>query len=232
MRIQIKANTKEMETRLGNLVKKQMPFALSRSVTKTATLTRDEQLFTEYNKFFEMRNKPFFKSVHAVAASDLRFAKQTGVAIAAIQPQDAPRPVGTTRGGRGRKANTEFMKRHVTGGVKAPKGKLIAIPFSKAGIPRKKGGRTAGAIVKGKQPTALLNGRGFINKTTKGKIILFRKVGRGKSAKNEAMYHLKPAATIKGGYNPIRAARVGVKKWFEPTFKKNFIRALRTAKLR
>jgi len=46
------------------------------------------------------------------------------------------------------------------------------------------------------------------------------------------MYHLKPAATIKGGYNPIRAARVGVGKHFKPTFEKMFIAALRTAKLR
>ena len=232
MRVSIKANTKEMEAKLANLVQKQIPFALTKTVTKVATLTRDEQLYQEYNKFFEMRNKPFFRAVHSVAASQLRFTKQTGVAVASIQRQDAPRPVGTTRAGRGRKANTSFMTKHASGGIKTAKGKLIAIPLSTAKLPRKKGGRNAGAIVKGKQPKALLQGRGFIVDTKKGKKVLFRRVGRGKKSNIEAMYHLRPAATIQGGYNPMRAARIGVRKWFAPTFNRNMIKALKTARMR
>jgi len=232
VRLSISANTKEMEDRLTNLVKKQIPFALSRTVTKVATLTRDEQIYQEYNKFFEMRNKPFFRSVHSVAPAQLRFTKQTGVAVASIQRQDSPRPVGTLPARGGRKANTSFMERHAKGGIKTPRGKFIAVPISGANLPRKKGGRQAGAIVKGKQPKALLQGRGFIVNTKKGKSVLFRRVGRGKKSTIEAMYHLQPSASIKGGYNPARAARIGVRKWFGPTFNRNMIKALKTARLR
>jgi hypothetical protein len=124
------------------------------------------------------------------------------------------------------------MERHARGGIKTPKGKFIAVPISGANLPRKKGGRQAGAIVKGKQPKALLQGRGFIVNTKKGKAVLFRRVGRGKKSSIEAMYHLQPSASIKGGYNPARAARIGVRKWFGPTFNRNFISALKTARLR
>ena len=232
MRVSIKANTKEMSDRLGDLVKSQMPFALARTVTKVATLTRDEQLFREYNTFFEMRNKPFFRTVHTVAPADLRFAKQTGVAVAAIQRQDAPRPVGTLPSRSGRTVRTEFMKDHAGGAVRSARKSKIAVPFTSANLPRKKGGRNAGAIVKSKTPGALLDNRGFIVNTKGGKTILFRRVGRGKQSKIEPMYHLRPNVTIKGGYNPLRAARVGVRKWFSPTFQRNFINAVRKARLR
>jgi hypothetical protein len=46
------------------------------------------------------------------------------------------------------------------------------------------------------------------------------------------MYHLRPNVTIKGGYNPMRAARVGVRKHFKPTFQEMFINAVRNARLR
>ena len=149
MRVSIKANTKEMEARLANLVQKQLPFALTKTVTKVATLTRDEQIYQEYNKFFEMRNKPFFRSVHSVAPAQLRFTKQTGVAVASIQRQDSPRPVGTLPARGGRKADTSFMERHARGGIKTPKGKFIAVPISGANLPRKKGGRQAGGAQRG-----------------------------------------------------------------------------------
>ena len=232
MRVSIKANTKEMEDRLSRMVRQQLPFAMTRTVTQVATMTRNQEMYREYNKFFEMRNKPFFRSVHSVAPAQLRFTKQTGVAIASIQRQDSPRPVGTLPARGGRKAYTSFMTKHASGGIKTPKGKLIAVPISDANLPRKKGGRKAGAIVEGKQPKALMQGRGFIVNTKKGKTVLFRRVGRGKKSNIEAMYHLQPSASIKGGYNPMGAARKGVTRWFRPTFTLYFKKAMQTAKLR
>ena len=64
------------------------------------------------------------------------------------------------------------------------------------------------------------------------KKVLFRRVGRGKKSNIEAMYHLRPAATIQGGYNPMRGGRIRVRKWFTPTFNRNMIKALKTARMR
>jgi hypothetical protein len=232
MRVRIEANTKEMSDRLNEMVVNQIPFALARTVTKVATMTRDEQLFQEYNNFFDMRNKPFFRTVHSVAPADLRFAKQTGVAIAGIQRLDSPRPVGTLQVRGSREVRTEFMRDFVSGSIRTPQKSKIAVPFEDANLPRLKGGRTAGAIVANKKPKAILQGRGFILKTKKNKLIIFRRVGRGKSSTVEAMYHLQDSVKMKRGYNPLRAARVGVRKHLKGTFTRNFRKAIFTAKLR
>ena len=225
IKISIQSNADGYAKRLNEMAQRQIPFVASRTVTKVATLTRDEQLFQEYSKFFTVRNKPFFKTVHSVAASDHNFTRRSGYAVASIQPQDDPRPIGTTSPRGGRKANTQFMKRHVNGGAKTPKGGgSIAIPISARNIPRKSGGKGAGGIVAKALPKNIMaSGKGFIS-GKKGRSTLFIKFGEDEK---QAMYILRPSAQIKGGYNPLRAARRGVKKWFERTFRIQMTRAIR-----
>ena len=232
--ITIKSDSAIMHKKLDELIKNQLPFALSRGLNKAISLTRDEQVYQEYDKFFEVRNKAFFKQVHSISNSKKSQVRSFGAAIAAIQQSSLPPPMGARKQGRGRSAQTSFMKKHVTGGVKTPKGTKIAIPFTQGAgavypITRRKAGAKAGAIVKSKEPRALTSkSTGFIGKSKRGKsFIAVRTKGSIQFA-----YNLATTATIKGGYNPERAARRGLQKWFAPSFRKSFIGALRSSKLR
>jgi len=235
MRISIKADTPQMERKLRNLVDKQLAFAAAVAATKTAVQVRNDFVLPAYRKAFEARNKPFEKVVHNVAAADARSAKATRTAVAAIKRKDAPHIPGTTkrqeRSGRG-PASTDFMKRHVKGGVKAPKGgSKIAIPITGSPVSRRKGGPKAGAITKTFQPkTVMQSDRGFILRSKKsGKSFIARRMARGKV---QVLYTLANNATIQASYNPLPRARIGVQKLYPRQFRRAFLAALKTARLR
>lgn len=231
--ISIKADTEQMRRKLDNMVKKQLSFAVTKTVTQTATVVRDDYVLKEYRRNFTSRNKAFEKSVHSVAASHLGSTRRTGVAVAAIMPRDGKRPAGTTRSKPPAKLNTSFMNRHVTGGTKTPKnGRKIAIPIKSAPITRKTAGRGAGGIRNNYLPETLMKNteRAFIKTNKRGNSILYRKFGRGK--KLQPMYVLKPSANIKRRHNPLPEARRGVAFHFPRLFRRNFIKAIKTAKLR
>lgn len=230
----IKANTVEMQRKLENVVRKQIPFAASRAVTQTATVVRDDYVLREYRRSFTSRNKAFEKTFHSVAAANVKSTRATGVAVAAIMPRDGKRPAGTTRAKSPANLDTAFMRRHVSGGIKTPKnGRKIAIPVKSAPITRKTAGRGAGGIRNNYLPETLMKNKqkAFIKTNKKGNSILYRKFGRG-GKKLQPMYVLKPAANIRGGYNPLPEARRGVAFHFPRLFRRNFIKAIKTAKLR
>jgi len=235
MRLTIKADTPQMERRLQALVDKQLAFAAAVAATKTAVQVRNDFVLPQYRKTFEARNKPFEKVVHNVAAADARSAKATRTAVAAIKRKDAPYIPGTTkrqeRSGRG-PASTDFMKRHATGGVKAPKGgSKIAIPITNGPISRRKGGPKAGAVTKTFEPKTIMNsGRGFILRSKKsGKSFIARRMARGKV---QVLYTLANSATIPRSYDPLPRARIGVQKLYPRQFRRAFMAALKTARLR
>ena len=218
--VTIQSNSKQVQEQLRNLATREIHFAAARAVTQTATMTRDGQLFQEYNRFFTVRNKQFFKLVHGVAAADIGSTKRTGVAVAAISPRDEPRPAGTTKGRSApKKLDTSFMKRHVKGGNKrSARGGKVTVPISNSPIKRLR----SGSISKTYKPKNVMQKNGFIQTTKKGNTVMFRRMARGKI---QPLYFLTPSVQIKGGYNPLRAARKGVKRWFEPSFNK-FLRTV------
>jgi hypothetical protein len=235
MRLTIKADTVQMERKLRTLVDKQLTFAAAVAATKTAVQVRNDFVLPEYRKTFEARNKPFEKVVHNVAAADARFAKANGYAVAAIKRKDAPQIAGTTRraerSGRA-PASTDFMRRHASGGVKAPsKGRKIAIPISGSPISRRKGGAKAGAVTKTFEPKTILNsGRGFImNSKKSGKSFIARRMARGKV---QVLYTLANNATIPKSYDPKPRAIRGIQKLYPRQFRRAFLKALKTARLR
>jgi hypothetical protein len=235
MRIRITADNEKMERKLQNLVVKQLGFAAAVAATKTAVEVRNNYVVPEYRKRFEVRNKAFEKIVHNVAAADARFAKQNGFAVAAIKRKDAPQVTGTTRraerSGRG-PSSTEFMKRHLQGGVKTPRGgSKVAIPISGSPITRRKGGAKAGAINKTYQPkTVMQSDRGFIMRSKKsGKSFIARRMARGKI---QVLYTLANNAQIQRRYDPTMKAQKGVQARFPVQFRRAFIKALKTARLR
>lgn len=219
--LNIKTNCAQVERQFRDLANRQIHFATARAVTEAATLTRDGQLFQEYNKFFTVRNRQFYKLVHSVAAADISSTKRTGVAIAAIIPRDEPRPLGTTKGRAAPKSlDTSFMKRHVRGGQKKmPSGKNVAMPLPRSPVRRLKSGGISSAF----KPRKIMQKNGFIAKSKKGNKIMYRRLARGKV---QPMYYLTPSVSITGGYNPLRAVRKGLKRWFKPTFNKHFRKAI------
>lgn len=219
--LNIKTNCAQVEKQFRDLANSQVHFAVARAVTEAATLTRDGQLFQEYNKFFTVRNRQFYKLVHSVAAADISSTKRTGIAVAAIMPRDEPRPAGTTKGRAApKKLDTSFMKRHVRGGQKKmPSGKNVAMPLPRSPIKRLKSGAISSAF----KPRKIMQKNGFVGTSKRGNKIMYRRLARGKV---QPMYLLTPSVTIDGGYNPLRAVRKGLKRWFQPTFNKHFRRAV------
>ena len=229
MRINIKSNVPELEKRIDDLVKKQAPFALSLALNKSIKHSRDIDLRMEYNKFFEVRNKAFFKQVHQIRNSTASHVRRTGMALASIQRSDLPSPAGAKPETRGRKAQTSFMEKHVSGGTKTPRTKRnLAIPIE-ANISRKKAGARAGAVNKSFEPrTVMQSGKGFILEKN-GKKFIAKRTGKKKV---KVLHSLQRTAMIKGGYNPERAVRRGMNKYFKLMYKQAWIQAIRTARLR
>lgn len=232
--ISIKSDSAVLERKLRTLVNKQIAFAAATATTKVAQASRDDFVLPEYRQTFEARNKAFEKVVHSVAAADIKHSKATGRAVAAIMPRDGKRPSGTTRGRAVGKVNTEFMDRHVKGGIKTPKrDRTLAVPLSTAPITRRKAGRSQGAINKAWLPETVVNkSKGFIGTSRRtGKKYIAQRTGRG-GKKVQVLYTLQPSVMIKRRYSPLQAARRGVKQRFDRIFQKEFANAMRTARLR
>ena len=234
MRITISADNEKLERKLQALVDKQIAFAAAVAATKTAVEVRNNYVLPEYRKSFDVRNRPFEKVVHNVAAADARFAKANGFAVASIKRKDAPQVTGTTRraerSGKG-PTSTEFMRRHVRGGVKTPRGgSKVAIPITNSPITRRKGGAKAGAVNKTYEPkTVMQSGKGFIMRGKSGKSFIARRMARGKI---QVLYTLANNAAIPKRYNPMNRAARGVAARYPVQFRRAFIKAMKTARLR
>lgn len=231
MRMTMKTNAPELQKGLDELVNRQLPFAVSLATNMSIQRTRDEHLKLEYSKFFTMRNKAWFKQVHSIRNSKVAHVKRTGMAVAAIQRSSLPSPPGTAKKETRRAAFSDFMEKHVSGGIKTPsKSRNVAIPIEQ-NITRRKGGAKAGAVNKSFQPqTVMGTGKGFVFEKG-GRKFLARRRGRG-GKQTQVLYRLKKTVNIKGGYNPERAVRRGMKQFFQPMFRRALIKAIKTAKLR
>jgi hypothetical protein len=241
MKLSIKADTDQMRKKLEDLARRQVPFAVARAVTQTAVKVRNEDITREYMRTFDARNLGFIYAVHRVYGANASFAKQTGVAVASIQPVDDPAPAGTTasaagsrQGSKRTRAGTQFMKRHVSGGVKTPTKKKIAVPIQGSGITRRSSGSKAGAVNTAWKPKQLLNKDKYFLGTSKrtGKSFIGKRYGSKRSPKVKVMYSLENSVPIKRVYNPLPAAKRGISRNFPSLFRKSFAGALRTAKMR
>jgi hypothetical protein len=241
IRFSIKADTDQMYKKLDNLARRQIPFAVARAVTQTAVKVRNEDITREYMRTFEARNLSFIMAVHRVYGANVSFAKRTGVAVASIQPVDDPVPTGTTASAGGSRqgttktrAGTQFMKRHVKGGIKASGRTKLAIPVTGAKLTRRRSGSMEGAMTKASKPKQVLARKNTFIGTSKrtGNSMIMQRTGKGKNAKVNALYTLSSSAKIKRVYDPLPAAKRGIARTFPSLFRKSFVGALRTAKIR
>jgi hypothetical protein len=234
--LNITSNSKELEGKLKKLVTKQFLFAAAVATTKTAVVVRNYYVAPEYKRTFKTRNIGFIKAVHRVHGANASFTKQTGVAVASIHPVDDAPVKGTSASQRGEgtkktRAGTQFMKRHVSGGVKTPKKKMVAIPNKSIGFSRRKAGATAGTINNAFKPKQLLAKPDYFIKDKGSYAVIVKRVGRGKK-KLKLMYALKPSVNIRRRYNPQHVAQRGVDFHFPRLFKREFVIAIKKARLR
>jgi len=231
MRMSIKSNAPELQSRIDNLAKQQMPFATSLALNKSMKNARDIDLKMAYDRFFERKNKAWFQQVHQIRNSKVSHIKKTGIAVAAIQRSSLPSPPGTTVARARRPAFSDFMERHVRGGAKTPvSSRSIAVPIT-ANVKRRKGGAKAGAVVQSQKPKTIMNsGKGFVFEK-QGQKFMAQKFGRG-AKQTRVLYALKKSVNIKGGYNPEKAVKQGLRKYYNVNFKHAMVRALQSAKLR
>jgi len=242
IRFSIKADTDQMYKKLDNLARRQIPFAVARAVTQTAVKVRNEDITREYMRTFEARNLSFIMAVHRVYGANASFAKRTGVAVASIQPVDDPVPTGTTASGfagapqgtKKTRAGTQFMKRHVKGGIKTSGRTKLAIPVTGAKLTRRRSGSMEGAMTKASKPKQILARKNTFIGTSKrtGNSMIMERTGKKKNAKVKALYTLAPSAKINRVYDPLPAAKRGIARTFPTLFRKSFVGALRTAKIR
>jgi hypothetical protein len=222
VKITIKTDMPEYAKKLQSMIESRVPAAMALALTDSLVDVRDHELMAAYKQFFTSRNQAFPKIVHSVAASSIEHAKRSKIAIGSIQRYEATRPVGTLQPrqvGR-RPASTEFMERHVRGGMKSPKGgRSIAVP-QEANISRRKGGAKAGAVNKSYDPRNLLNKKDHFIITSKktGRRLIVKRRSKRDRSKLKVFYSLRPFVNIKGGYDPERAVMVGMARAFEPAF--------------
>ena len=265
MKISIKANDKQFQAAVDRMVEKQIPFATSLALNRTLSFVRDDDLKKGYQRKFAFRNKPFFQQVHTIRPSNVAHWKKAGVLVAAIQENRLKAPTGAATGRtkgfkvpsntrfpknagnnsltKGNSADTEFMNKHVTGGVRKPKGRMKAIPYRGAPITRL---ASTGAVSRGLQPKTLLetfntgakNPKNFIiykkgthekNDPSSGKpMFLARKVGKGQ--KIQKLYHFSDEIKNKAKYNPEQIVVSGIRRRMPFQFKRALIASIKTAR--
>lgn len=227
--IKITAQDKKLQTKIDNLVSKQLMFAVSVALSESAAKTRDYELKDEYNRAFKMRDKQFFKLTHAVARSSFAEAKKRKIATAAIKAADAPRIPGTVGGTTRKPVDTSFMAFHISGGTRKALKTKKAVPLTKGVTPLLKITRTkTGKVTKAKKASTLYaRDRSFVKGPKSGNSILMVRTGK-KTVK--AAYTLTPQVKNKRKYNPMRAVKKGVNRRINFEFKKALIRGLKTAR--
>tara|TARA_R110001632_G_scaffold15836_1_gene51893 strand:+ start:1782 stop:2594 length:813 start_codon:yes stop_codon:yes gene_type:complete len=267
MKISITANNKQFQAAVDRMVEKQIPFATSLALNRTLSFVRDDDLKKGYQRKFAFRNRAFFQQVHTIRPSKVAHWKKAGVLVAAIQENRLKAPTGAATGRtkgfkvpsntrfpknagnnsltKGKSADTAFMNKHVTGGVRKPKGRMKAIPYRGAPITRL---ASTGAVSRGLQPKTLLetfntgakNPKNFIiykkgthekNNPASGEpMFIARKVGKGKNQQIQKLYHFTTEIKNKAKYNPEQIVVSGIRRRMPFQFKSALIRAINTAR--
>lgn len=213
----IRTNSGSISKQFDEKIRKQIPFVASVGLNSTMTKVRDNELRQSYQSAFQVRNKTFFKAIARVFRSKKGQARNHGAVIASIQEKDLPPPPGATPA-RGKRAWTEKIRLHTTGGTKTPRGARIAIPVT-GGVRRKVGG----GVMEYDKPRIITGSkRGF----RAGKYI-FRRRSKDKL---EMVYHLRASAQIDRRWVPEPIVMRGVNNRMRHEFAAAWIKAIKSAR--
>ena len=214
--LEISSNAGKWSDEFEKKIERQVPFATSVALNNTLTKTRDNEVWRSYERAFTARNKPFFKQVAHVHRSNRSQARTYGAVIGSVQEKMVPPPPGVRSGTGGRVADTSFMRSHVSGGVKVPRGSKIAVPMS-GKVKRKAGG----AVRKVDKPRSITSGKkGF----RAGKYIMRRR----NKKEIEPIYHLQARARINRAWSPMSAVKRGLDARMRHEFAAAWIRTIKT----
>ncbi len=204
MNITVKVDADAAIRSVKGIADSQLPFAIALALTKTAEDVRNE-IVTGLPGKFTLRNTWW--------RARTRYGFNVGVA----KKHDHRAWVFT---------RAPWMGLQETGGIKTPRGKMIAIPTSN--VRRTK----TQMITRGQRPGALLRKgkrKGFFAETKSGQLAIFQRTGRHRYP-IRAMYQLRPTAKISERLRMVRTAQETVPKVWEKNFTDAFNEAIRTAK--
>lgn len=210
MKLRVKADTKRVSRWLKRVFKDQIPFVTAQAINSTAFDVRKKIVEDTYKDAFDVKNTRF----PSFATKPVKKANKKKL-IASV-------------GNLGKKV-FDYLELHAEGGTKKPRGRHIAIPSRdlRDEFPDK--------IPKRQRPKAIMKKKGgIIFKTGKGiPIIAYRKPKRGKRGKAgdlEIKYILIKKAKIDKEFKFYEDARKKAVKVYERNWKKQFARAIRSAK--
>jgi hypothetical protein len=224
--INLTSNDKKLKGKLDNLLQRQIPFAMSKSLNKLTEDIRDKDLARVYGRAFEKRNESFFRLTHDIRRSTKSQWKRLGAVISAIQPGEDATRLGMS--GRPKRVDTSFMNLHVKGGLRKPKKAKLAVPVT-IGSPNAiypiTRNKRSGKVTKSRKASTLYPQQ----RTFMAKNVLM--VRTGKRTK-KAAYHFQPSVRITRKYSPVQAVQSGLRTRATQAIRIGFTQALRSAKIR
>ena len=204
MQINVKSNITTFQKAMNAFGRDQIPFATANALTSTAFDVRKQIVDKTYPDSFTVRNKRFASQMFRVEKANKR-----NLTAAVFD-----------RLGR------DYMTNQAEGGIKRPRGNHIAIPSRLIK-------RTAsGKVPKGKQPRNVLGGKGYRTKLKSGQEVIAQQVGRGAARKQQVLYLLEKVARIPKRFPFYEDAATTTRRKFDRNFKKSFVKALQTARLK
>lgn len=225
MKINLTSNDKRINKKLGELMAKQIPFAMSKALNDLTLDIRDKDLSRVYGQTFQKRNERFFRLTHDIRRSTKGQWKRMGAVVSAIQPGEAPTRMGMS--GRPKAVDTSFMGLHVKGGVRKPKKAKMSVPVT-TGNPSPayqiKRSKKTGRVSKARKASTLYpQDRTFMRKN-----VLMVRTGK-RTVK--AAYHFQPSVKIQRKYSPMQAVKSGVRTRANKRIMGGFVAAFRSARI-
>ena len=204
MNITVKVDVDAAVRSVRGIADSQIPWATALALTRTAEQVRDK-VITGLPGKFTLRNTWW--------RARTRYGFNVGVA----KKHDHRAWVYT---------RAPWMQLQETGGIKTPRGKMIAIPTSN--VRRTK----TQMITRCQRPCALLRKgkrKGFFAETKSGQLAIFQRTGRHRYP-IRAMYQLRPTAKISERLMMLKTAQATVPEVWQKNFTEAFNEAIRTAK--
>ena len=200
MQISVKADVKTVQRQLNRIQKRQIPFATSLALNRTADKAKDD-LYGSMKRYFK-------KPTKQVLNQSLRtqYSKKTNLRsqVYAVPWAD------------------EFLQYQAYGGTERKKGPRLVAPVDQANV-------NAYGNIKGKRNNLIKSGM-YYAKTKSGKDAVWRKRGRGKNAKLRLQYVFKDSMQYRRIWPYERVAERSVARYFPKFMIRALNKALATAR--
>ncbi|MEK9918004.1 MAG: phage tail protein [Pelagibacteraceae bacterium] len=203
IKLNVRSDYKRLERRLNAIERKQLPFAFSKTLNKTAEKVKEKIALETFPESFDVRSKGFAKATLAIERSNKRKL------VARVYD----------RFGR---AN---LMLHAKGGIKKAKSRSLAIPGDKL----RKRRRAKGMPDASKPKEILKQPRTFVATMKSGKHGIFQRRGK-KRLPIDLLYSFKRSAVIKKAFRFYEDANKVVHDNLSHIFNRELKAALRSAK--